>query len=165
MTLIDPRAESAFPALPQARWAPTAEPPAGLGPWVPPLPEPDPRLSPRATTWLGIVAVTLIIACAVAVAVVIGAATTAHVSRSDGMYLDSVRDNSGLTGIEISDVDLMDAGHEVCGVLDRRPSVSTVVTTMQQLGSSHGWTDDDAAAVVGSAIGAYCPQHMALVGA
>jgi Protein of unknown function (DUF732) len=186
MTVVDPRTESAFQALPEPRQAPTVEPPAetrpapsgaprhdldlheppaGLGPWIPPLPEPDPRLSPRAATWFGIVAVTLIIACAAAIAVVIGAATAPSLSRSDGLYLDSVRDHSGLTSFEISDVDLMDTGHEVCGELDRRPSMSSVVTAMQQLGSSHGWNDDDVAAVVGSAIGAYCPRHMALVGA
>jgi Protein of unknown function (DUF732) len=183
MTVVDPRTESEsapfhavpFHAVPFRAVRPHTvggrhdvgfhEPPAGLGPWIPPLPAADPRLSPRATTWFGIVAVTLIIAAAAAIAVVIGAATAPVLSRSDGLYLGSVRDNSGLTSIEINDVDLMETGHEVCGLLDRRPSVSEVVALMQELGSSNGWNDEDVAAVVGSAIGAYCPRHMALVGA
>jgi hypothetical protein len=140
------------------------EAPAGLGPWVPPLPAGQPQLSARAVTWFGIIAVTLIIAVAAAVAVVIGAATAPQLSRSDGLYLGSVRENSGLSRLEIGDDELVATGRAVCIALDRHPSTSGVFGTMTQLGVRHGWNDSDVAAVVGSAIGAYCPRHIALVG-
>ena len=140
------------------------EPPAGLGPWTPPLPAPAPPLSARATTWLGIVAVTLVIAAGTAIGVVIGVSTAPELSRSDGLYLGSVRNNSGLSRLDISDDDLVRTGHGVCAALDAQPSTSAVFGTMEQLGVTNGWTDDDVAAVVGSAIGAYCPRHLALVG-
>jgi len=151
---------------PAPRWGMISpgEPPAGLGPWTPPLPAPAPPLSARATTWLGIVAVTLIIAAGTAIGVVIGASTAPDLTRSDGLYLGSVRDNSGLSRLDISDDDLVRTGRGVCAALDAQPSTSAVFGTMEQLGVTNGWTDDDVAAVVGSAIGAYCPWHLALVG-
>lgn len=186
MTRIDPRAEPSGPSWPgrpepvvphqigpteiipiQAgpRWATITpgEPPAGLGPWVPPLPAAPPALSARAVTWFGVVAVTLIIAVAAAVAVMIGAATAPALTRTDGEYLGSVRDNSGLTRLEIGDDELVQTGRAVCVALDRQPSTSGVFGTMTQLALRHGWNDNDVAAVVGSAIGAYCPRHIVLV--
>lgn len=140
------------------------EPPAGLGPWVPPLPRPEPQLSARMLTWLGAVALVLIIAAAAAVAVVIGSATsTADSPDLDALYLGSVRDNSGLRAVDVSDAVLVDTGHSVCGTLDERPSMLGVVTEMRALARSFGWNDDDVAAVVGSAIGAYCPRHVGVV--
>jgi hypothetical protein len=168
MTVTDPRTESPCPARPEVAQGPgTAldEPPAGLGPWVPPLPEPEPHLSPRALTWFGIVAVALMIGAAAAVAVVIGSASTPSLSRSDELFLGSVRQNSGLTGDEIGDQALVATGHGVCDALDERPAITSVLLTMRDLRVSRGWSDGDVAAVVGSAIGAYCPRHMALVGA
>jgi hypothetical protein len=140
-------------------------PPAGLGPWVPTLPEPEPQLSARALVWIGAVAVTLIIGLAAAVAVVIGSTAEPARTKADGLYLGSVRDNSSLTSTDVNDDILVRTGHAVCETLDRRPAVTTVLDTMRELGTSYGWGDGDVAAVVGSAIGAYCPRHMTLVGA
>ncbi len=139
------------------------EPPAGLGPWIPPLPTPEPPLSPHTLTWLGIAAGTVLIGAAAAIAVMIGVAAAPVRTGSDVLYLDSVRNNSALTTMDVSDADLIGTGHAVCTTLDARPSTSSVLDTMQELGASNHWADDDVAAVVGSAIGAYCPRHITLV--
>jgi hypothetical protein len=34
---------------------------------------------------------------------------------------------------------------------------------MQQIGDAQRWSDGDVAAVVGSAIGAYCPRYIAVL--
>lgn len=186
MTVVDPYAAAPHPGRPDdesgAAWAsagtgpqvlsqhipwvrdPYDEPPAGLGPWVPQLPDARPPLSPRALTWFGITAVVLLISAAAATVVVVGAAITPELPSLDDRYLGSVRDNSTLTGVDIDDSALVRTGHDVCDSLDQRPTMSNVLGTMHELGAAHGWRDDDVAAVVGSAIGAYCPRHIGVLG-
>jgi Protein of unknown function (DUF732) len=65
-----------------------------------------------------------------------------------------------LTDADIDDDTLVRAGHEICGIVDRRPAISTVLGMMQQIGHAQRWSDNDVAAVVGSAIGAYCPRYI-----
>jgi hypothetical protein len=106
----------------------------------------------------------LIIAAAAALAVMIGSArSTAGSSELDSLYLGSVRENSGLRAVDVSDAVLVDTGHSVCDAIDRLPSMQGVVTEMQALGRSSGWSGGDVAAVVGSAIGAYCPRYVGVV--
>jgi hypothetical protein len=115
-------------------------------------------------TRLGAVALVLLVAAAAAMAVAIGAArSTADSAGLDSLYLGSVRDNSGLLAVDVSDAVLVDAGHSVCDGIDRRPSMQGVVTEMHALGRSSGWSGEDVAAVVGSAIGAYCPRYVGVV--
>ncbi len=185
MTVVDPHATAPRPGRPDdpsgAPWVTAGtgpqglslhipwvrdpyEPPAGLGPWVPPLPDARPPLSPRALTWFGVAAVALLIGVAATTVAVVGAAITPELPSLDDRYLGSVRDNSTLTGVDIDDSALVRTGHDVCASLDRRPTMSNVMGTMRELGTVHGWRDDDVAAVVGSAIGAYCPRHIGVLG-
>lgn len=158
--------QAARPAEPVRAHAPLAdEPPAGLGPWVPQLPEPERQLTPRVLTCFAVAGVVLLIGAAAAIALVLGAASAPLASDADALYLGSVRDNSGLTPTDVSDAVLVDTGHDVCGALEEQPSMLRVLSTMRSLGASHGWDDDDVAAVVGSAIGAYCPQFVPVVDA
>jgi hypothetical protein len=158
MTVVDPRTATPGSGRPgSARWV---EPPAGLGPWVPPLPDARPPLSPRAITWFGIAAVVLLISAAAATVVMIEAAIATEPPALDARYLDSVRTHSTLTDLDIDDGALVRIGHAVCAGLDRHPGVATVLGTMHELGGTRGWSDDDVAAVVGSALGAYCPGHI-----
>ena len=46
----------------------------------------------------------------------------------------------------------------------RAPS-ERLAGAMRELAATNGWGDNDVAAVVGSAIGAYCPRHIDLVNA
>jgi Protein of unknown function (DUF732) len=169
LLVVDPRSapcqpeQAPLPSAPRPR-QPEGESPAGLGPWVPPLPPSRPALSARALTWLGIVAVLLLISAAAATAVLVAGAAGPPASPSlDARYLGSVRGNSTLTGVDIDDDRLVRAGHEICGIVDRRPTISTVLGMMQQIGRAQRWSDDDVAAVVGSAIGAYCPRYIAVL--
>jgi hypothetical protein len=110
------------------------------------------------------VAVLLLISAAAATAVLVADASRPPASTSlDARYLGSVRGNSTLTGADIDDDTLVRAGHEICGIVDRRPTVSTVLGMMQQIGHAKRWSDGDVAAVVGSAIGAYCPRYIAVL--
>ena len=85
------------------------------GPWVPPLPDAPPPLSPRALTWFGVAAVTLMISAAAATVVMIDSAVArAELPSLDERYLGSVRDNSTLTGRDVDDDALIRTGHDVC---------------------------------------------------
>ena len=166
MTVVDPRSATqtaVHPSLPAPWPRRPDEPPAGLGPWVPPLPEPRPPLSPRALTWFGIAAVVLLISAAAATALLVAAAGTPQSPSVDTRYLGSVRGNSTLSGLDIDDDALVRTGHDVCRTVDQRPTVSNVLGTMHELGRTNGWNANDVAAVVGSAIGAYCPRHIAVL--
>ena len=133
----------------------------GSQPWFPPLPEVRPALSSPARCWLAIAAVLAMIGTAAAAVAVVGAALSVPpLPVPDGRYLGSVRANSTLTVADIDDDGLVREGRAVCATLDRRPSTATVLATMHELGEVNGWADDDVAAVVGSAIGAYCPRHI-----
>ena len=75
-----------------------------------------------------------------------------------------MRGNSTLTGADIDDDTLVRTGHEICGIA--RPAADDLDRAGHDAASSaarSGWSDDDVAAVVGSAIGAYCPRHIAVL--
>lgn len=167
MLVVDPRSAARHPeqsALPPAPRQPEGSLSAGPGPWVPPLPPSRPALSARALSCFGIVAVLLLISAAAATAVLVADAAGPSASPSlDARYLGSVRGNSTLTGADIDDDTLVRAGHEICGIVDRRPTISTVLGMMQLIGHAQRWSDSDVAAVVGSAIGAYCPRYIAVL--
>jgi hypothetical protein len=158
MTVVDPRAALAHPG-PPAR----GPVPAQRTPSVPPLPDARSPLSPRVLTWFGIAALLLLVSTAAATVVMTDSALAHRLPSLDDRYLASVRDNSTLTGHDIDDDALVRTGHEVCATLDRRPTLSTVLTTMTELGRTQRWRGDDVAAVIGSAIGAYCPRHISIL--
>jgi hypothetical protein len=158
MTVIDPRAAPAHPGPSAA-----GSVPAPRAPRVPPLPDARSPLSSRALTWFGITALLLLISAAAATVVLTESALAHRLPSLDDRFLASVRDNSTLTGRDIDDDALVRAGHEVCVTLDRRPTLSTVLSTMAELERTQRWRGDDVAAVIGSAIGAYCPQHVPIL--
>jgi hypothetical protein len=159
MTVVDPRAATARPGPPTGQVVP-----APRSPWTPPLPDARSPLSRRALTWLGIVALLLLISAAAATVVVTESALAHRLPSLDDRYLASVRDNSTLTGLDVDDEVLIRTGHGVCAALDRRPLLSTVLGAMAELGRTERWREDDVAAVIGSAIGAYCPRHIPVLG-
>jgi Protein of unknown function (DUF732) len=138
------------------------EPPAGLGPWVPPLPAPERGLSRAAGACLAVLVLAVVAVTAVVVST--GMRSTVAASSLDTTYVTSVRDNSTITSRDASDADLVGEGHAVCDALDANPSRLGVTTVFGALTRATGWASSDAAAVVGSAIGAYCPQHRTLIG-
>lgn len=173
MTLADARPAGPRHALPEPstsawfeRYTPAVpaqrvpEPPAGLGPWVPALPAPEPILSRRVWAWIGTVAVALVLGTTALVAVGVHGKVTA----TETTYVASVRANSSLTAVDVTDGELVADGRAVCSTLDAHPSRSALIGAFATLTQTTGWSADDAAAVVGSAIGAFCPQHRALIG-
>ena len=85
----------------------------------------EPQLSTRAVTGFGIIAVTLIIAVAAAVAVMIGAAATRPSGpAADGLYLGSVRENSVAEPARDGDDELVETGRAVCVALDAPADVT-----------------------------------------
>ena len=158
MTLADQRSAPAHPG----RIMESAQP---IGPtsWFPPLPDARPPLSPRALTWFGVAALILLISAAATTVVMIDSAVPRQLPSLDDRYLGSVRANSTLTGGVVDDDTLIRTGHDVCAAVDRRPTLSTVLGAMTELSRTQRWREDDVAAVVGSAIGAYCPRHVPLL--
>jgi len=112
--------------------------------------------------WAGIGAVLLMIATAAVLVVRVGLGSPGP-NSVDGHFLGSVHRHTQLAGLGTTDHELVRTGLAVCGTLDRAPSTFTVLASMYQLTMTNRWNNGDAAAVVGSAIGAYCPQHIALV--
>lgn len=145
------------------RRAHQGEPPAGLGPWVPPLPGPQPGLSWK----VGALLATAVIVLVAGTVTVVGtdvqqAATRQAVASVDSRYVDSVRANSTLTAV--SDTDLVTAGHTVCTTLDAHPTRLGLFGSLDTLTDANGWSAGDAAAIVGSAVGVFCPEHRPLLG-
>jgi len=141
------------------------EPPAGLGPWVPPLPTPERGLSRTAGACLAVLVLAVVAVTAVVVSMGLrGMPVASGESSLDTVYVTSVRANSTLTTRDAGDADLVGEGHAVCDALDANPSLTGVNAVFGALTRTTGWSSSDAAAVVGSAIGAYCPQHRTLIG-
>lgn len=79
----------------------------------------------------------------------------------------SVDDESYLATLEIMGVTVDDPtvtiamGHQGCSPLDAGLSMPAAVT---QLAIGNGLTEDDAAAITGVSVAAYCDYHLAAVG-
>jgi hypothetical protein len=138
------------------------EPPAGLGPWVPPLPEPTAGLSRRTGTALVAAAVVMLLALAGITAYALHTAPTTSVA-ANALYLAAVRDHSTLTSADATDADLLGVGGEVCSALDDHPSRTGVIGALITLRTTTGWSRADSATVVASAVGAYCPAYADLL--
>lgn len=141
------------------------EPPAGLGAWVPPLPAPQPGLSRRMGVLLTASVLGLVAATVTVIDMDVQQTAAQHAAAApsaEAMYLNSVRANSTLSAV--SDTDLVSAGHAVCSTLDAHPTRLGLFGTLDRLTGSNGWSAGDAAAIVGSAVGALCPEHRSLLG-
>lgn len=177
MTHVGPRhALRAEPVIPRPRRGDSARtgPPVPLarpappqaGPWVPPLPVPQPGLSRRMGVVLAVSVIGLVTATVTVIGIDVREATARQAvgpapTSVESAFLSTVRAHSTLTAV--SDADLVSAGHTVCLTLDAHPNRTGVFGTLDTLTGPDGWSAGDAAAVVGSAVGVLCPEYRPLL--
>lgn len=83
-------------------------------------------------------------------------------------HADPVADSVYLSGLDDAGVrysserDAIRTGHTVCDSIAAQPSAATVLT-MYRTAIGNGFTDDQAAAIVGGAMGAYCHEYRYLL--
>lgn len=124
---------------------------------MPPLPVPQPGLS-RTT---GSMLAGFVIALVIGTSIVVGLEVRASTTSPESTYLASIRAHATLTGV--SEVDLVRAGQAVCSAVAARPTRVGLIGAFIRLGASTGWSSNDAAAIVGSAVEAFCPQYGSLL--
>lgn len=83
-------------------------------------------------------------------------------SLADQIVLAVVRD--GTTTVTQDDAEVIRLAGLPCRNLDVYPTQYGFVGTVQGLADVSGWSQRDAAYVVGAAITAYCPEHADLIG-
>lgn len=83
--------------------------------------------------------------------------TTEATVSVDDRYLAAVRQIGSVSGV--TDAALLDAGHQVCGALDRGGSMASVAL----MGTSTA--GDSGGAILGAAVPAFCPRYQATLDA